>query len=175
MKFGSDCSSRASVVDNWCEQPVQMRSQSCRWLNGLIKRLIYLRVRCNVGLCEIYTPPPPLAPSFPSCAWKLRPQRRSTAIDHGVMSSFYVFYVLSNNATYSTIYLLIYLIVLPMQFVSFHKRIWVLSIIEKKKKYMIYADINCKYLFRKKIYWSLEIFEYNYLRKRGFNFVKFTL
>lgn len=40
--------------DNWREQLGQMWSRSCRWLNRLIKRLIYSHARCNVTLCEIY-------------------------------------------------------------------------------------------------------------------------
>ena len=76
-----------SKGDNWREQPVQMRSQSCRWLNGLIKRLIYLRVRCNVALCEIYK-----APGHPSA------RENYVRVDHRRRDQpVYVFYAQPNN------------------------------------------------------------------------------
>lgn len=54
-----DCARRQAwatgMRGNWREQPGQMWSRSCRWLNGLIKRLIYLHARCNVTLRESYS------------------------------------------------------------------------------------------------------------------------
>lgn len=46
---------------------------------------------------------------------------------------------------------------------------------KKKRNISCMQILIANICLEKKIYWSLEIFEYNYLRKRGFNFVKFTL
>jgi len=66
--------------DNWREQLDQMRSRSCRWLNGLIKRLIYSHARCNVTLCEIHSPDLPYVPCGPQItATKSRDIKRITS------------------------------------------------------------------------------------------------
>lgn len=116
-----------------------MRSQSCRWLNGLIKRLIYLRVRCNVGLCEIYTPPPSPPPPPILCVkitstTKIYSHRPSVWWARFTCFTFYrIMLPILRSISWS--------LYLQCSIVCFHKRMWVVFIHKKKrKKYIVYAD-----------------------------------